>query len=281
MTTDYRALCAELTETLSKYQDSLEETYHPDRPEAKELDAGFRVLERARAALAQPEADASQISDGYHTFAELYEHRHALCLALMRSMPQHWWFSRRHADGEPCFGGNDWFIVGADLPGLDDASVTYHLPMRLWDAAQATGAQELPKGSPWDGHSAQDVVDRFMLWASLTQPEPVGPTDEELYDLAAEYDGEPVQSMRAALARWSNPALTPIPVSERLPGAEDCDAEGQVWAWRVYDPGDDDQGDFWGLIPIEWLGKWPAWTHWLPASDLPLPGQPAPDALAP
>lgn len=30
----------------------------------------------------------------------------------------------------------------------------------------------------------------------------VEPTDEELYDMATEYDGEPVQSMQAALARW-------------------------------------------------------------------------------
>jgi hypothetical protein len=55
MTDTFRALCAELIETLSKYHDRLEETYHPDSAEAKELDAGFGVLERARAALAQPE----------------------------------------------------------------------------------------------------------------------------------------------------------------------------------------------------------------------------------
>jgi hypothetical protein len=131
-------------------------------------------MARAEAALAQPGPDTSQLSDGYHTFADLYEHRHALCLALMRAMPQQWWFSRRHDDGGPCFGGDDWFIVGADLPGLDDPSVTYHLPMRLWEVAQATGAKELPKGRPWDGHSAQDVVDRFMLWAALKdQPCPM------------------------------------------------------------------------------------------------------------
>lgn len=145
-------------------------------PEAAKLRSYIEALE-ARAALAQPEPEASQISDGYHTFAELYEHRYALCLALMRSMPQCWWFSQCHADGEPCFGGNDWFIVGADLPGLDDPSITYHLPMRLWNAAQATGARELPQGRPWDGHSANDVVDRLMCWTALAQPVPA--TQEE------------------------------------------------------------------------------------------------------
>jgi hypothetical protein len=166
---DFRALCAELAKQLEGWQCYAS----PDGPNAE-------VLARARAALAQPEPDISQTSDGYHTFAELYEHRHALCLALMRSMPGHWWFSRRHADGELCFGGDEWFIIGADLPGLDDSSVTYHLPMRLWDAARATGVQELTKGRPWDGHSAQDVVDRFMLWASLAQPKPVGNRVAEL-----------------------------------------------------------------------------------------------------
>jgi hypothetical protein len=141
--------------------------------------------------------------------------------------------------------------------------------------------------------------------AALAQPEPVGPSmPAAISDMPEQQQRWYVLGWQAALARWGRPAITPIPVSERLPKPEDCDAEGQVWAWRVYDPGDDDQGDFWGLIPIEWLGKWPAWTHWLdddqgdfwglipiewlgkwpawthwlPATALPLPGQPATDA---
>ena len=53
-TPDFRARCKELTEVLSKYQDILEETYHPDSAEAEVLSAGFRVLERAEQALATP-----------------------------------------------------------------------------------------------------------------------------------------------------------------------------------------------------------------------------------
>lgn len=57
----------------------------------------------------------------------------------------------------------------------------------------------------------------------------------------------------------------PIPVAERLPGAEDCDAEGMCW---------------WYCAPAErWLRCGipepdPAsqvHTHWLPANALPLP----------
>jgi hypothetical protein len=128
---------------------------------------GFRAvynLGRQHSAQPRQEVDPSQLSDGYHTFAELYEHRHALFLALMRAMPQHCWFSLRHADGEKCFGGDDWFIAGAELPG--GSSVTYHLPADLYPLAKATGASRLDLGRPWDGHTASDVVSRLMEWAA-------------------------------------------------------------------------------------------------------------------
>jgi len=111
--------------------------------------------------------DKSQLSDGYHTFEELYEHRHTLCLALMKAMPQNWWFSRKHADGELCFGNEDWFIVGAELPGFAPSSIAYHLPARLWDSVKATGAKELSVGKPWDGHTPSDVIDRLTKWIKL------------------------------------------------------------------------------------------------------------------
>lgn len=65
----------------------------------------------------------------------------------------------------------------------------------------------------------------------------------------------------------------PVPVSERLPGPGDCDAEGNVWSWRRFDSeGDIDNGDFWCLAFYEWLEDDDCgFTHWLPASALPLP----------
>jgi hypothetical protein len=79
---------------------------------------------------------------------------------------------------------------------------------------------------------------------------------------------------RVALAKWGRPAIQPVPVSERLPGPEDCDKQGNVWAWRVYRPQDDDDGDFWMQIPAKWLSHIPfssSWSHWLPAHALPTP----------
>jgi hypothetical protein len=68
---------------------------------------------------------------------------------------------------------------------------------------------------------------------------------------------------RAALARWGRPAIGPVPVSERLPGPEDCDAEGRCWWW-------DEDDDMWRLSEHRpWLL---CWTHWLPHWALPVPG---------
>ena len=101
-------------------------------------------------------------SDGYHTFAELYDHRHSLCLALMKTMPELAWYSKRHEDGELCFGDEEWFIVGVDLP---TGTITYHLPAELWSVAQKTGARELELGKQWDGHTPSDVVQRLQQFA--------------------------------------------------------------------------------------------------------------------
>jgi len=112
-----------------------------------------------------------------------------------------------------------------------------------WKALCAELLQELEHASAWDyQHALKD-----QARAALAQPEPVGPTDEELLSWAScygidyvdvdhpsELDAEkaPVRSdelrifARTVLARWGRPTITPIPVSERLPGAEDCDAEG-------------------------------------------------------
>jgi hypothetical protein len=57
--------------------------------------------------------------------------------------------------------------------------------------------------------------------------------------------------------------LQPVPVSERLPGPEDCDSEGSCW-W--YDP---------RFVKCWWYleacNHAPYETHWLPHHALPLP----------
>lgn len=96
------------------------------------------------------------VSDGYHTFDELYEHRHALFLNLLKSNSSAW-KSRAHADGSVWEG---WFIAGISEP----MQITYHLPERLWDKFDV---KELTQSPVWDGHTSADVVDRLYAIAGM------------------------------------------------------------------------------------------------------------------
>jgi hypothetical protein len=100
-----------------------------------------------------------EVSDGFHTFNELYEHRCSLFLALMAGYPRISWISKKHEDGSE-WGG--WFIAGMQLRTGD---VTYHLPSKMWDLAVATEARVLSTAPHWDGHTPANVVERLQAWA--------------------------------------------------------------------------------------------------------------------
>lgn len=158
------------------------------------------------------------------------------------------------------------------------------------------------QGQAMDGYSAlaafRDVAHRAR--AALAEPEPEVPTDEDLFRLDQLRDKWNAQAdafntwdelgideivwwaQRQALARWGNhpgspdSSLQPVPVSERLPEPEDCNDEGEVWAWRRFSrfslEKDIDNCDFWCLAYHKWLeGEDCGFTHWLPAHALPLP----------
>jgi hypothetical protein len=97
-----------------------------------------------------------KVSDGYHTFDELYDHRQTLFVKLMNSRPDLSWKSRQHEDGS-MFDGN-WFVAGMHLLTGD---VAYHLEGRFWDMAKV---QVLEFAPAWDGHTADDVVERLAAW---------------------------------------------------------------------------------------------------------------------
>lgn len=96
-----------------------------------------------------PAANVEKMSDGYHTFADLYEQRLILSAALAKNNP-YAWKSKRHEDGSVPFGGG-WFIMGFDT---DEGCYTYHYELKDWDLFQC---KELDKGKPWDGHTSKDV----------------------------------------------------------------------------------------------------------------------------
>jgi len=104
------------------------------------------------------ETEVGKVSDGYHTFDELYEHRLVLFAALMRSNSWFSWRSKKHDDGT-CFEG--WFVAGMHLPTGD---ITYHLPLKMWEMLDNVGVKTCDLAPKWDGHTAADVVKRLGKW---------------------------------------------------------------------------------------------------------------------
>lgn len=113
--------------------------------------------------VAAPAVDVEKISDGYHTFADLYEQRLILSAALAKNNP-HAWKSKRHEDGSVPFGGG-WFIMGFDT---DEGCYTYHYELKDWDLFQC---KELDKGKPWDGHTSRDVRRLLSIPAAASVPQ--------------------------------------------------------------------------------------------------------------
>lgn len=118
-------------------------------------------IEKFEKAVREDCKPTDETSDGYHTFNELYEHRHALFLALMSENKGFAWMSRCHDDGSATEG---WFVAGIHLPGV--GMVTYHLPERLWDMALRTDCDVVATAPKWDGHTSADVVERLKKWSA-------------------------------------------------------------------------------------------------------------------
>jgi len=113
------------------------------------------------------ECEPGEVSDGFHSFSELYTHRYLLFCALSQTlnMSLYSWKSRRHwieGKTEPVWPG--WFVAGIDLWG---DNITYHLPVEYWDSFRGIVREEPP---PFDGHTSQDVIERLMRWLQRTQP---------------------------------------------------------------------------------------------------------------
>lgn len=92
-----------------------------------------------------------EVSDGHHTFEELYQHRYLLFLALLHSNQELDSFKvSNHHKG--------YDLVVTHLYGLQ---VSYHLPVSLGHYYS-----HLKEGSHyvWDGHKPTDVIERLELF---------------------------------------------------------------------------------------------------------------------
>lgn len=107
-----------------------------------------------------PMENVGEVSDGYHTFNELYEFRKVYNAGLFNEwarqnkMSVH--KSKKHFDGEECFGGG-WFIVVANLPA---GQISNHYEMKDWDLFQIPEKERAL--FEFDGHTPKDCIDRLL-----------------------------------------------------------------------------------------------------------------------
>lgn len=124
------------------------------------------------------ESEIGNLSDGCHTFKELYDFRMVYNAALFNEWAKAWrnqqeWMikgrrydvpefpkydahkSWNHNDGSPCFGGG-WFIVVAKLP---TGQISNHYEEKYWHLFKIPALERARY--EFDGHTSQDVLTRL------------------------------------------------------------------------------------------------------------------------
>lgn len=97
-----------------------------------------------------------EVSDGYHTFDELYHHRAVLFSVICNNNPDIAWKSKQHDNPEePMYPG--MFIVGIETP---KGQATYHYDIDpYWDMFMVKELERAPK---WDGHTPDIAIHRIF-----------------------------------------------------------------------------------------------------------------------
>ena len=90
-----------------------------------------------------------KMSDGYHTFEELYHHRMMLFSIICNTYKDKAWKSWKHHDNTMY---DDYFIVGIDT---EEGQYTYHYHKDNWDMFNV---KELEYAPEWDGHKPSDIT---------------------------------------------------------------------------------------------------------------------------
>lgn len=156
MQLEYENLSAALIDTIVWHSTPEGEQYWHDIYD-RELHKGA-YISHINQLVKAPNVDANKISDGYHTFGELYEHRIVLFIALCRTLdgtlPYEIWRSENHSDGTTMDG---WFVLGINKDA--GKQMTYHLPMSKWE--DTAFASTLSKAPEFDNHTSGDVLERL------------------------------------------------------------------------------------------------------------------------
>lgn len=98
--------------------------------------------------------DMGEVSDGNHTFNELYEHRTTLFSIILNQNKDKGWKSKLHDDGTMF---DNYFIAGITTP---EGEYTYHQHMDWWNKFDV---EEREKAPAWDGHKPEDITRLYSL----------------------------------------------------------------------------------------------------------------------
>lgn len=102
------------------------------------------------------EACLEAADDRIDTFKELYDCRHALFIALLRSNPYISWRANNNDDGG---GYEGWFVAGMRLPSGD---ISFHLPTSYWEKLDGCLIATTNRAPKFDGHNTADVISRLL-----------------------------------------------------------------------------------------------------------------------
>ncbi|MBS4883239.1 MAG: hypothetical protein KHZ85_00495 [Amedibacillus dolichus] len=100
-----------------------------------------------------------ELSDGYHTFNELYYHRAVLFSIICNEHKDVAYKSKEHHDGTMYDG---MFIVGINTP---QGQYSYHYDLNVWSMFDVPELEFAPE---WDGHKPSDI-ERLI---SINNPQP-------------------------------------------------------------------------------------------------------------
>lgn len=94
------------------------------------------------------DADTRKVSDGYHTFEELYDHRVLLFIALAMD-------TNHVAKWKPHYPG--WPVLF--LETMKAGQISYHFPEKYLPIVEKHFSRD--DNWEWDGHTSADVLERL------------------------------------------------------------------------------------------------------------------------
>lgn len=98
------------------------------------------------------------MSDGYHTFSELYDHRSLLFIA---------WICSDGCPGNACWLPEHypgWDLLSVDIPAL--GQISYHIPVKFRPLYEHYCYQKKESDHVYDGHTSKDVLERIATWVN-------------------------------------------------------------------------------------------------------------------